>query len=117
MSDSLLIVTTSIIILLILLLLAYFLRRNTEITVEGDTLVLTKPFKSKKTEIDLEEELDQWSTQQLRLILWGGVIHGVGMRFKSGKQLSVTSRFNQETYQRLYQLLESKFQERKVSAF
>lgn len=114
MSDSLLIITTSIILLLLILLLVYFLRRNTDINIQGSILVLKKPFRSQK--IDLEKELDRWSTQQLRLILWGGIIYGISMRFKSGKQLTVSSRFNQETYQRLYQVLESKFQDRKTPA-
>ena len=114
MNDTLLVIITSIILLLIVFLIAHFLRRNTAISLQENTLVLSKSFKRQKEEINLQEELDQWSTQQLRLIFWRGTIHGISMKFKSGKQLNVTSRFNQEAYQRLAPLLESKFQHRKV---
>ena len=115
MSDTLLFVVSTIVILLLVLVLVYFLRRNADITIEGSMLVLRKPFGSQQ-KIDLEEELDRWSVQKYRLILWRRTIHGITMRMKNGKQLTVNSRFNYESYQHLYQLLESKFQERQHPA-
>ena len=115
MSDTLLMVISTIVILLVMLLLVYFLRRNTEIIVQEGTLILSKPFGSQK--IDLEEELEHWSTQQFRRVLWGGMIYGISLKFKSGKQVTVNSRFDPKTYQQLHQVLESTFRDRMVAAF
>lgn len=115
MSDNLLVVVTTVVILLVVLFLVYFLRRNSDITTEGSTLVIRKPFGTQQ-KIFLEEELDRWNIQKFRLFLWRRTIYGIAMRLKSGKQLTVNSRFNHENYQRLYQLLESKFQNRKHPA-
>ena len=114
MSENLLVVTSSIVILLIILLLVYFLRRNTDISIEEGILVLSKPLGSQR--IDLEKELAHWSTQQFRRMLWGGMVYGISMKFKSGKQLTVNSRFDPNTYQQLHQILEAKFTDRKTPA-
>ena len=113
MSNTLLVVTSSIVILLIILLLVYFLRRHTDINIQESTLVLNKPFGSQR--IDLEEELDRWSTQQFRRVLWGGMIYGIILKLKSGKQLTVNSRFDPKTYRQLHQILEVKFLNRKTT--
>lgn len=114
MSENLLVVVSSIVILSIILLVVYFLRRNTDVNMEDGQLVLSKPFGSQK--IDLQQELDRWSTQQFRRMLWGGMIYGISLKFKSGKQLTVNSRFNPESYQQLHQLLEAEFTDRRVAA-
>lgn len=111
MSSSLLMVVSTVVILLLVLVLVYFLRRNTQITTEGSTLILRKSFGGQQR-IDLEEELDHWRVQQYRLILWRRTVYGIVMKLKSGKQLTMNSRFDYENYQHFYRLLENKFQDR-----
>lgn len=110
MSSTLTLVLTSIILLLLLLPLMFFLRRNVALSVEDDILILKYPFTTRS--IDLDKELESWKVQQAYYMRWG-VFYSISMLFKNGKRIAVSSLFNQNNYDLLYNLLDSRFKNRK----
>lgn len=112
MDSTLILVLTSIILLFLLLPLLFFLRRRVELSLEGDTLVLHYPFNTRR--IDLDKELENWKVQQAYYMRWG-VFYSISMQLKDGKQVAVSSLFNQSNYDLLHNLLYTKFKDRMKS--
>lgn len=109
MSSTLTLVLISILVFFLIFPLLFYLRRRVELSIEEDLLVLKYPFKTKR--IDLEKELESWEVQEAYYIRWG-VFHSINMRFKSGKRITVSSLFNQENYDLLFDHLSKNFPER-----
>lgn len=110
MSSTLTLVLASIILLFLLLPLMFFLRRRVELSLEGDVLILKYPLNTRR--IDLDKELENWKVQQAYYMRWG-VFYSISMLFKNGKRVAVSSLFNQSNYDLLYNLLNSKFKNRR----
>ncbi|WP_017729883.1 hypothetical protein [Nafulsella turpanensis] len=111
MNDTLLLVLASVFLLFLLFILLFIFKGRTEINLKGEDAVLKYPLSTKR--INLPTELESWKVQRtyyLRL----GVFYTIIMRLKRGKQLMVSSRFNQSNYNQLYSHLNSHFRERRT---
>lgn len=111
MSSTLILVLASIILLFLFLPLIFFLRRRVELSLEGDVLILKYPFTTRR--IDLDKELENWNVQQAYYMRWG-VFYSISMLFKNGKRIAVSSLFNQNNYDLLFHLLDSRFKNRRM---
>lgn len=112
MDISLTLIIASIVLLFLLFLVLFIFRERVEIQVADDMLLLNYPFRKKK--VRLEKELVSWELQQAYYLRLGN-IYAINMQLESGKQLSVSSRLNQENYERLYQHLQQHYPEKRVT--
>lgn len=110
MSETLLLVIVSILVLFLIFILLYFFRGRTEINIEGEEAVIKSPSGTKR--INLTEELKGWKVQRTHYLRLG-VFYTIIMRLKNEKHLMVSSRFNQENYNRLFSHLNTHFSERR----
>lgn len=111
MSETLLLVLASILVLFLIFIFLFIFRGKTEITFEGQEVILKYPLSTKR--IHLAEELETWKIQRtyyLRL----GVFYTIIMRLKNGKHLMVSSRFNQENYNQLLSHLTTHYKQRRL---
>ncbi len=110
MNSTVIQILAGIILLLLLLPLVFFVRRVTDLSLEGDTLILKYPLRT--TSIDLVRELDSWKVEDAYYFRWGR-FYAISMLFKNGKRVAVSSLINRENYNLLYQHLISRFEERR----
>jgi len=113
MDHILLIVVVTIILLLIVSPALFFFRRSTDVTLKGDTLVYRYPFKQE--EIILSKELKTWIFQEAYFLRIGKV-YSINMQLKNGKWKSISSRFNADSFQKIYKYLETYFGDKRKSA-
>lgn len=110
MSNTLIVVIASIVVLFLLLPFLYFFRRRVDLELEGDVLIISHPFSTKR--IDLNEELKSWEVQQAYYIRMGA-FYAINLHFNNGKRLAVSSVMNQENYRLLFNHLNSRFKDRR----
>jgi hypothetical protein len=98
------------IFLLIFLPLVYFTRRSSDIRLLGDKLEIHYPMRHK--EIQLKQELKSWNLQHATF-LWIGKVYSINIELLSGKWHHVNTRFNRESFDRIYEYLTANYIERK----
>ena len=111
MNSTLLLILASIAILFILFMVLYIVWERAQVSLEDHILVLKYPLSQKR--IDLDKELKSWKVQEayyLRL----GMIYSINMLFRDGKRVQVSSRLNQESYDRLYEYLDNHYSNRRT---
>ncbi len=102
------ILIVAVLLLVVLAPLYFFTRRSSDIRLEGDVLVIRYP--SKKESFILSEDMASWTLQQARLF-WIGKVYSVNIELKSGKWRMVSSRYNGETFQEIFEYLQHKYPE------
>ena len=105
-----LLIVTSILLLFLIFPLLFFLRRRVDLRLEKDVLFLEYPFQTRK--IDLNKDLKDWKIEKAYYFRWG-VFYSIMMRLNDGKQVAVSSLFNQKNFDLLFNHLNSRFPERK----
>lgn len=111
MSTTVILVLATIVILSLMLLIVFFLRQRVSYRIEDDVLVVKSPFSTKR--IDLDKELENWKVQQAYYLRWG-MFYSINMLFTPGNRIAVSSLFNQENYDLLFQHLNSQFKSKEV---
>ncbi len=106
MDSTLMAVIASIIIFLVLFFMLFLSRERVEVQVDEDCLLLRYPFKKRK--IDLQQELVSWKVQEAFLLRLG-MVYSINMLFRNGKRVGLSSRFNQENYDKLYAHLDTHY--------
>ncbi|MCL6258851.1 hypothetical protein M3O96_07130 [Aquiflexum sp. TKW24L] len=90
--------------------LVYFTRRSSDIRLLGDSIELHYPMRKK--EIYLNQELKSWNLQEARF-LWIGQVYSINIELESGKWHHVNTRFNRETFEKIYTYLDTTYSDRR----
>ncbi|KEO72335.1 hypothetical protein [Anditalea andensis] len=106
MENALVILVISILLLIISIPFLFFFRRSSDIRLENDHLVFRYPFSKK--EITLNEELKSWQLQEAYFLRLGKT-YALNLEMKNGKWKSVSSRFNGDTFQEIFQYLDTQY--------
>ena len=109
MSSTLTLVLASIIILFVIFIFVYTVGERAEVVPEEDLVIMKKPFKERK--IQLDRELVSWKIQQAHYLRWG-YVYSINMLLKNGKRIAIGSRFNQSNFELLYDHLSSRYKNR-----
>lgn len=109
MSSTLTIILASIVVLFLLFLLFYSVWERVEVVPEEDLVLVKRPFREKRME--LNKELVSWKLQQAHYLRWG-IVYSINMLFKNGRRVGVSSRFNQDNFDSLYDHLSSRYKKR-----
>lgn len=113
MNDILLLVLITIVLLALMIPALLFFRKNTDMQLDGDMLILRYPL-SKET-IRLSTDLKRWNLQEayfLRL----GKIYAIHLELENGKQKSISSRFNAEDFQKVLRYLNGNYSARREAS-
>ena len=97
-------------IALVFLPIVYFTRRSSDIRLLGDNMEFHYPMRKK--EITLNQDLKSWNIQEADF-LWIGKVYSINIELESGKWHHVNTRFNRETFEKIYTYLESTYFERR----
>lgn len=106
MDSTLIVVLASIVIFFLLFIILFLFRERIEVQLEDDSLLLRYPFKKRK--IQLNKELISWKVQEayyLRL----GMVYSINMLLSDGRRIALSSRFNHDNYEKLYNHLSSHY--------
>jgi uncharacterized membrane protein YdbT with pleckstrin-like domain len=90
--------------------LYFFTRRSSDTRIDGDKLVIRYP--SRKETISLKSEMVSWTLQQARMF-WIGKVYSVNIQLKNGKWKMVSSRYNGETFQEIFEYLQQEYSNRR----
>lgn len=99
-----------LLIALIFLPIVYFTRRSSDIRLLGDEMEVRYPMREKV--IALNQELKSWNVQEANF-LWIGKVYSINLELESGKWHHVNTRFNRETFEKIYTYLESTYSDRR----
>jgi hypothetical protein len=110
METTISIILVSLILLIFVLPLLLFVRKSTDLSLQGNLLTLKYPLKDR--EIDLEKSLASWRVQEayfLRL----GKMYALNLELDDGKWVTISSRFQPQNYNMLFKHLNKNFPERR----
>lgn len=99
-----------LLIALVFLPLIYFTRRSSDIRLLGDNMEFHYPMRKK--EVNLSQELKSWNMQQANF-LWIGKVYSINIELESGKWHHVNTRFNRETFEKIYSYLDATYSGRR----
>ena len=99
-----------LLIALIFFPLVYFTRRSSDIRLLGDNMEFHYPMRKK--EINLNQDLKSWNMQEAKF-LWIGKVYSINIELKSGKWHHVNTRFNTETFEKIYSYLDITYSDRR----
>jgi hypothetical protein len=100
------ILIVAVLLLIVLAPLYFFTRRSSDIRMEGDYLVIRYP--SKKESFNLAQDMASWTLQEARLF-WIGKVYSVNIQLKNDKWRIVSSRYNGETFQEIFEYLQHNY--------
>lgn len=90
--------------------IVYFTRRSSDIRLVGDNMEFHYPMRKK--EINLNQELKSWNIQVANF-LWIGKVYSINIELESGKWHHVNTRFNRETFEKIYTYLNNTYADRR----
>lgn len=106
MDTTIIVVLASIVIFFLLFIMLFLFRERVEVQLEENSLLLRYPFKKRK--VALDKELMSWKVQEayyLRL----GMVYSINMLLQDGRRIAISSRFNHENYEKLFDYLKSHY--------
>ncbi|HSI78838.1 MAG TPA: hypothetical protein VK957_23290 [Lunatimonas sp.] len=104
------IAVVALLIALVFLPLVYFTRRSSDIRLLGDSMEFHYPMRKK--EVSLQHDLKSWNMQEANF-LWIGKVYSINIELESGKWHHVNTRFNRETFDKIYTYLNSTYSDRR----
>jgi hypothetical protein len=100
------ILIVAVLLLIVLAPLYFFTRRSSDIRIVGDELIIRYP--SKKESFVLAHDMATWTLQEARLF-WIGKVYSVNIQLKNGKWRIISSRYNGETFQEIFEYLQHNY--------
>jgi hypothetical protein len=104
------IIIVGFLIALVFLPIVYFTRRSSDIRLLGDRLDVHYPMR--KEELVLNQDLKSWNMQEANLF-WIGKVYSINLELKNGKWHHVNTRFNRETFDKIYEYLDANYADRR----
>jgi hypothetical protein len=110
METFIVVIIVAVILVLVFLPLLYYTRRSSDVRLEGEMLVIRYPIQKK--EINLKTDLKSWNMQEAKF-LWIGKVYAINLELNSGKWHNVNSRFNSESFNKVFEFLEKNFKDKR----